>query len=486
MLGAGVAGLVAAYRLTQAGHVCDVYERWPGLGGQAATLGCRRRRAARALLPPSVHERPPHRVALRGARDGRRARVARLVDGVLRRRAPVGVQRGAGSAALPAAAVALARSHGPRGAAPAEARARGGAVRVDHRARVDRVAHGARAVAQDLGAAAARQVRRARRGHLDGMAVEQAHAAPPARGRRGAPGAARLPEALVGAVVRRAARRDRGGWRARPDRLPGGGAVARRSRSSSCRRARAARSAVATIRAGSRSPARRLRARRRTRARRRLRARRQTLARRPRPASATTPWSRRSRTTSSSACSTTTLPGRSALRTSTACARPSTTRRSASCSSSTAASRRSTGRTSPTRQVPFVGLIEHTNFIDPKRYGGRRFLYVANYLAPGDPLLDLSQDELLDAYVPGPARRPARLLPGLDRQAAGCTASRPRSRSSRSATTSASRRFTPASPNLVLANTTQIYPEDRGTNYSVRLGGDAARALLAGRRPAGA
>ncbi|MEA2472442.1 MAG: hypothetical protein QOE06_357, partial [Thermoleophilaceae bacterium] len=31
---------------------------------------------------------------------------------------------------------------------------------------------------------------------------------------------------------------------------------------------------------------------------------------------------------------------------------------------------------------------------------------------------------------------------------------------------------------LVLANTTQIYPEDRGTNYSVRLGGDAVTALL--------
>ena len=38
VLGAGVAGLVCAYRLTQAGHACDVYERWPGLGGQAATL----------------------------------------------------------------------------------------------------------------------------------------------------------------------------------------------------------------------------------------------------------------------------------------------------------------------------------------------------------------------------------------------------------------------------------------------------------------
>jgi protoporphyrinogen oxidase len=38
VIGAGVAGLTAAYRLTAAGHVCDVYERWPGLGGQAATL----------------------------------------------------------------------------------------------------------------------------------------------------------------------------------------------------------------------------------------------------------------------------------------------------------------------------------------------------------------------------------------------------------------------------------------------------------------
>jgi hypothetical protein len=32
----------------------------------------------------------------------------------------------------------------------------------------------------------------------------------------------------------------------------------------------------------------------------------------------------------------------------------------------------------------------------------------------------------------------------------------------------------------VLANTTQVYPEDRGTNYAVRLGEQAAAALLAG------
>ena len=35
-------------------------------------------------------------------------------------------------------------------------------------------------------------------------------------------------------------------------------------------------------------------------------------------------------------------------------------------------------------------------------------------------------------------------------------------------------------PNLVLANTTQVYPEDRGTNYAVRIGQDAAKALVGG------
>ena len=38
VIGAGVAGLSAAYELGKAGARCDVYERWPGLGGQAATL----------------------------------------------------------------------------------------------------------------------------------------------------------------------------------------------------------------------------------------------------------------------------------------------------------------------------------------------------------------------------------------------------------------------------------------------------------------
>jgi protoporphyrinogen oxidase len=129
------------------------------------------------------------------------------------------------------------------------------------------------------------------------------------------------------------------------------------------------------------------------------------------------------------------------------------------------------------RELPFVGLIEHTNFVEPERYDGRRFLYVANYLEHGHELLSLDADALLDRYLPGlrkvnPAFDPSWVRARwLHREPAaqpivtvGYHARIPPLR-------------TPV-PGLVLANTTQVYPEDRGTNYAVRLGDQAAKALL--------
>jgi protoporphyrinogen oxidase len=128
--------------------------------------------------------------------------------------------------------------------------------------------------------------------------------------------------------------------------------------------------------------------------------------------------------------------------------------------------------------VPFVGLIEHTNFVEPARYGGRRFLYVANYLPHGDPLLELDAEALLARYEAGlrlanPAweRGWVRALWRFTEPAAQPIV-----------TVGYRERIPPLQtgvPGLLLANTTQIYPEDRGTNYAVRLGDEAARATLA-------
>lgn len=128
------------------------------------------------------------------------------------------------------------------------------------------------------------------------------------------------------------------------------------------------------------------------------------------------------------------------------------------------------------RELPFVGLIEHTNLIEAQRYGGKRFLYVANYLAPGHELLELDPDALLEHYLPGLQRvNPDFSLDWVrERWVFREPAAQP------IVTLGYQERIPPLrtpATGLVLANTTQIYPEDRGTNYSVRLGEQAAAAL---------
>ena len=123
--------------------------------------------------------------------------------------------------------------------------------------------------------------------------------------------------------------------------------------------------------------------------------------------------------------------------------------------------------------LPFVGLIEQTNLVPPERYGGRRFLYVANYVAQDDPLLSLSMDELLDAYEPGLRR----IRPDFDRSWIRNAWLFREPDAQPIVDAGYVKRIPPLQtgvPGLVLANTTQVYPEDRGTNYAVRLGREAA------------
>jgi protoporphyrinogen oxidase len=128
-------------------------------------------------------------------------------------------------------------------------------------------------------------------------------------------------------------------------------------------------------------------------------------------------------------------------------------------------------------EMPFVGLVEQTNLVDPSHYGGRRFLYVANYTAQGDPLLELDPDELLAVYEPGLRR----VNPGFDRSWVRARWLFREPDAQPIVTVGYQEQLPPLDtgvPGLVLANTTQVYPEDRGTNYAVRLGREAASVVL--------
>lgn len=125
--------------------------------------------------------------------------------------------------------------------------------------------------------------------------------------------------------------------------------------------------------------------------------------------------------------------------------------------------------------APFLALIEHTNLVPAERYPAR-YLYVSNYVAQDDPLVALSTDELVARYMPTLARMHPRFDRGRIQRAWSF-----REEFAQPVPTLKTREqlmpFGTPVANVFVANTTQIYPEDRGTNYSVRLGRDAARAI---------
>jgi protoporphyrinogen oxidase len=127
--------------------------------------------------------------------------------------------------------------------------------------------------------------------------------------------------------------------------------------------------------------------------------------------------------------------------------------------------------------LPFIGLIEHTNYISPEHYGGDHLVYCGDYLPPDHPYFDYSKEQLLKTYLPGlTAINPdfqtewiraswmftekyAQPVPVLDH----------------------SRNIPPLRTpmsGLWMANMSQVYPWDRGSNYAVELGKRVAREVV--------
>jgi protoporphyrinogen oxidase len=127
--------------------------------------------------------------------------------------------------------------------------------------------------------------------------------------------------------------------------------------------------------------------------------------------------------------------------------------------------------------IPFVGVIEQTNFVSKDNYGGRHIIYVTNYLSPGDPLYRLSAEELLGVYLPHLRRIQPVFGPDWVERAWVFREGGGQPIVTTNYTRLIPQHRTPLA-GLYLANTTQIYPEDRGMNYSIRLGERVSQIIL--------
>lgn len=126
--------------------------------------------------------------------------------------------------------------------------------------------------------------------------------------------------------------------------------------------------------------------------------------------------------------------------------------------------------------IPFVAAIEHTNFIDPARYSGKHIVYLSNYLSRDNPIYHKEANQLLEFYLP----HLNKINPDFDPEwIEDCYLWR-EDGAQPIVGTSYSRQIpdsrTPVI-GLYLANTTQIYPEDRGMNYSIRLGNQVSQLV---------
>lgn len=128
-------------------------------------------------------------------------------------------------------------------------------------------------------------------------------------------------------------------------------------------------------------------------------------------------------------------------------------------------------------EVPFGGLIEHTNMVKDKRYNGKKILYISNYLFENDPLYNATDAEIMDEYM----KHLQRINPDFNwdwiekYEIFKARYAQPIVVCNYSAIKPD---FTTPLSNIYVANMTHIYPEDRGMNYAIRTGYQVAEEML--------
>jgi protoporphyrinogen oxidase len=129
--------------------------------------------------------------------------------------------------------------------------------------------------------------------------------------------------------------------------------------------------------------------------------------------------------------------------------------------------------------LPFIGLIEHTNYISREHYGGDHLVYCGNYLSPGHPYFGYSKEKLLETYLPGLSAINPDFDPDWIRRSWMFAEKYAQPVPDLNHSQHIPANKTPI-PGLWLANMSQVYPWDRGSNYAVEMARQVAREILEG------
>lgn len=126
--------------------------------------------------------------------------------------------------------------------------------------------------------------------------------------------------------------------------------------------------------------------------------------------------------------------------------------------------------------LPFGGIIEHTNFVDPKSYKNTHIAYFSRYFTLDEKFADYSDNEIKtiamqtfkNIYPDYPFNNIIKLHIFRSKSAAPvCDLNY----------TEKVVRFNPGIHNLYIANMTHLYPEERSVNNSIRLAAEVCNEM---------
>ncbi len=125
---------------------------------------------------------------------------------------------------------------------------------------------------------------------------------------------------------------------------------------------------------------------------------------------------------------------------------------------------------------PFLALVEHTNFLSRKHYGGEHLVYCGDYLENSHEYFTLTKEQMLEKFLPSLKRINSEFCDDwiINSWLFKAPYAQPVPLINHSENIPEIQ--TPLT-NLFFASMSQVYPWDRGTNYAVELGRRAAKIM---------
>jgi len=126
---------------------------------------------------------------------------------------------------------------------------------------------------------------------------------------------------------------------------------------------------------------------------------------------------------------------------------------------------------------PFLAVVEHTNYLSPEYFGGDHIIYCGDYRDADHPYFEMSKDQIVEEFLPSLKRINPDFDPSWVKKSWLYRTKYAQPVPELNHSTRIPPIQTPI-PGLYFASMSQVYPWDRGTNFAVEIGRRAAGMMV--------